>query len=184
MYSRSNGRTAAIIPIGISWAATEPLLAKPESVSWHYPASGTAPSPPTQFSGAIILGKLTAASNVPKAGSKTYRFAAEGVGTAQFTVDFGSGAIAGQFAASYNDAWGPYDPTPTTLTQPVLSPDRSSFTASYTISGTNQQGMLKGWFFGPNAQYVGLQWKGPVVEPYGPSVIEIFGAWRLEQAGG
>ncbi|MCT2559796.1 transferrin-binding protein-like solute binding protein [Tsuneonella sp. YG55] len=169
-----------VIPVAVSWVATEPLLARAESVFYHYPASGTS-TPAREFSGALILGRLTGAAAMPTAGTRTYRFQSQGTGTAEFTADFASGTLAGNLAISYQDAWGPYPPTPATLSNLVWSPDRTSFSATYTLAGTPGEGTLKGWFFGPGAETLGLAWKGPVGDPYdSTTTYEVFGAWRLD----
>lgn len=171
-----------IIPIAISWVVTEPLLARPESVFWHYPASGTAPSPPTEHSGTLILGHLTVPAHLPASGSRSYRFEREGEGAARVDVNFAPRAITAAFSVSYRDAWGPYPPIPAVVSDAVLLPDGTGFTARYTLPGVPGEGVLKGRFFGPGAQYLGLLWKGPIKEPYENGVYDIFGAWRLEQS--
>lgn len=175
---RSDG---VIIPVGISWIATEPLLQAPASASFHYPASGIAPSPPTELSGALVLGRMTEPASIPAVGIRSYRFKSEGVGTATVDADFGARSISVTFAVSYRDAWGPYEPLPAAVSDATLAPDRRSFSARYTLAGIPGEGELKGWFFGPDAQYVGLTWKGPMREPYDNKVYDIFGAWRLDR---
>src|SRR5687768_1068851 len=70
---------ATIIPVGISFDASDPLLAQPKEVSWHYPASGTS-NPPTEFSGSLIIGHQTTPFGIPSSGSRHYRYDREGIG--------------------------------------------------------------------------------------------------------
>lgn len=116
------------------------------------------------LSGESIFGIATPQGSVPSSGTVTY--ISQG-GEVLIIVNRTSGTIvSGYVRIAWSDAWGPYTPIQYPLTAITYVPGATSFSARFAIPGAPGEGVLRGRFYGPNAEEVGFAWSGFVVNPY------------------
>lgn len=111
------------------------------------------------------FGLGTTPSQVPVSGAYQYQSLEWSKGAA-VTIDFGAGTASGEIRIAWTDAWGPYPSTAYPLTNVILGPGRTGFTAEFAVPGAPSRGTVSAQLMGPGAQEIAIAWKTPLKSPY------------------
>jgi len=116
--------------------------------------------------GKFAFGIPTLPGNIP-AGRRTYDTPAQfESGGGQLTFDAEARTLTGFIEVAWADAWGPYAPTRYPLTPSSPAAGSTSFAAKFDVPGAPTDGLVEGYFTGPQAAELILRWRAPIRSPY------------------